>query len=374
MSADGRICSLQLRRSVFSAAGHELTAHDVKWSWERAFALNSWSARAARCCGVDSPDALRVVQPYVVQFRLDQPAPLLPALLTHALPAIYDLELVREHCPVGDPWGNEWLRCHSAGFGPYALDEHADSEEAGLSANPHYWQGPPRDKRILLRAIPDAYARAEALRRGSVDVADALPIAELTDLSSKPGVRVQELPGTREVALRIDPAFAPFDQPRVRQALAYAIPYEDIGQQLFGGHSQPLRAEQDVRAARALLREAGYGSGFRFSLYVPQDSPDLQAVARAIQLAVMKLSLKVVVETLNPALFAREKAGRHLPVYLEERWAPAPLLTPEDLEPLPQVEALVLARPHDAVAMRSSIGGFIRRPDGLPRYVELSKS
>ncbi len=373
VSPDARTYTFQVRRSVLSAAGHELTAHDVKWSWERAFAMSSWSARAARCCGIGSPDCVRVVQPYMVQFRLEQPHPLFPALLASPLPAVYDLELVREHCPIGDPWGDEWLREHTAGFGPYSLEDGADAEEAALAANLYHWEGPAREKRILLRAIAEGSARAEALWRGSVDLASGLAARELAGLSGKSGVRVRQYPGSRQVALRIDPAFAPFDQPRVRQALALAVPYEEIGQQLFGGRVQPVRAEQDVKAARTLLREVGYGSGFRLSVYMPQDQPELQAVAQAIQLAVMKLSLKVVIEAMSPDLFAREKAGRHLPVYLEERSSPLPVLAVEDQEPLPQVEALVLAQPHHGIAMRTNVAGFVMRPDGHPRFIEMSK-
>jgi len=134
-----------------------------------------------------------------------------------------------------------------------------------------------------------------------------------------------------------------------------------------------VRAEQDVKAARTLLREVGYGSGFRLSVYVPQAQPELQAVAQAIQLAVMKLSLKVVIEAMSPDLFAREKAGRHLPVYLEERSSPLPALAVEDQEPLPQVEALVLAQPHHGIAMRTNVAGFVMRPDGHPRFIEMNK-
>jgi peptide/nickel transport system substrate-binding protein len=373
MSADQRTCNLHLRRGLTSAAGHELTAHDVKWSWERAFALGSWGARAARRCGVSSPDAVRVVQPYMVQFRLEAPHPLFPAMLATPLPPIYDLEAVREHCPVGNPWGDAWLRKHSAGFGPYALEDGADAEEAGLSANMRYWDGAPRDKRILMRALPNGTGRADALGRGSIDLAGRLPASQVKRLAGHPGVQVRQFAGLREVALRLDPGFAPFNQPGVRQALALAIPYGDITRQVFEAQAQPVRAEQDLRAARSLLREAAYGSGFRFTLYVPQDEPELQAVARAIQLAVMPLNLNVVVEAMSPALFARDQAARHLPVYLEQRQAMTPLLAVADLEPLPPVETLIVARPHDALAARSNVEGFVVRPDGHPRYAELHK-
>jgi hypothetical protein len=77
---------------------------------------------------------------------------------------------------------------------------------------------------------------------------------------------------------------------------------------------------------------------------------------------------------MNSALFAREKASRHLPAYLEARRAMAPLVSLEDMEPLPQVEAIVLAQPPEQFAARANVEGFVRRPDGHPRYVELRKT
>jgi peptide/nickel transport system substrate-binding protein len=374
VSTDHRGWTLQLRRGVASAQQHELTAHDVKWAWERAFALNSWSARLARRCGVSTPDAVQVVQPYTLRFRLEEPHPLFPGVLAAPLPPIYDLETVREHCPVGDPWGDEWLRTHTAGFGPYTLEEGCDAEEAGLAANPDYWAGAAREKRVLLRAVSSGAARAEALWRGSVDLAENLPASEVANLSGKPGVRVVQFPGSREVLLRLDPSFAPFDQPGVRQALALALPYEEVAREVYGGRVRPVLAEQDAKAARGLLRESGYASGFRMTVFVPQDSPDLEAAAQHIQRAGMKLGLKIVVEVMGRALFAREKASRHLPVYVEERRPLATLVPAADLEPLTAVEARLLAQPQDQLPTRDNVEGFVRRPDGHPRYYELHKT
>jgi peptide/nickel transport system substrate-binding protein len=372
-SADGRTVSLQLRRSVLSPAGNELTAHDVKWSWERAFALSSWSARAARLCGVTTPDAVRVAQTYTVQFRLPDPCPLLPALLATAFPPIHDLEEVRRHCPIGDPWGDAWLRGHAAGFGPYTLDEVIVDEEAHLAANANYWEGAAREKRMLLRAIPSGAERADALARGSVDVAADLPAAGIASVGCKPGVRLTQFGSARQVVLRTDPAFEPLGQPKVRQALAAAIPYEVIAGKVFNGAVRPVRAEQDQRRARALLREAGYGSGFRFSLCLPAGSTDLDAVAQAIQLDAIRLNLKIVVERMNPAVFAHQKAERQLPAYLEERQPMGLPVSLDDLEPLPAVHSLLLAEPYSSFASRDNVAGFARRPDGRPRYVELRK-
>jgi len=255
------------------------------------------------------------------------------------------------------------------------LEDVAPGEEAYLRANTGCWAGPPRERTMLLRTVEPASARTEALLLGGVDLAADFPAAELRSLASKPGVRLTQFPGGRQIALRVDPAFAPFSQPQVRQALAHALPYEDISQQVYGpDQARPVAALQDHRAARALLREGGYGSGFRFSLCLPRDNPDLDAAAQAIQLDLMRLNLKVVIERMDPALFAREQASRHLPVYLEERRPMRPAFSVQELDPQPEVEVFVLALPHCHFAARANVAGFVRRPDGRPRYAELRKT
>ncbi|MBV8083682.1 MAG: hypothetical protein JO247_02590 [Chloroflexi bacterium] len=376
VSHDGRTYSLALKRGLRSPQGHELTAHDVQWSWERAFELDAWAARLASAAGVPGPEVVRVAHTYTVQFRLPEPNPLFPRLLAEPLPAIYDIEALQPHCSRQDPWGEAWLSCHTAGFGAYAIEPNPEpDEEVRLAANLHYWQGSPAEKRVLLRAIPSADGRADALKRGSVDVAHDLPARQAQALASDPSVKLVQSPGKKRIALRLDPAFPPFDQARLRRALVAAMPYEQLAEQAFGdATAKPPSALQDQREARTLLREAGYGAGFRLGLALPQDSPDLKAVADLVQLDVMRLGIKAVVEPMNPAVFAREKASRQLPAYLEEQLDLTMLLRPDQLEPLPEVHTLVLAAPRLQFAARASLQGFVRRPDGRPRYAELRKA
>ncbi|MHB8619567.1 MAG: ABC transporter substrate-binding protein, partial [Chloroflexota bacterium] len=195
LSADGTTCTLRLRRGALSWAGNELTAHDVKWSWERAFALDSWGARLARLAGVSSADHVRVVHNHTVQFRLDEQNARFPGVLADPLPAIHDLQEVRRHSPPTDPWSLAWLRSQGAGFGPFDLARM--DGEAVFRSNDRYWQGQPRTKRLMMRAFP-ASARPAALIAGSIDLAPGLPDREAAALEGEPRVRVTSFPGQRQ--------------------------------------------------------------------------------------------------------------------------------------------------------------------------------
>ncbi|HLY65193.1 MAG TPA: ABC transporter substrate-binding protein, partial [Chloroflexota bacterium] len=213
----------------------------------------------------------------------------------------------------------------------------------------------------------------DALCQGGLDVAADLPAQTLRAARTRPGIRLHRTAGTRQIVLRIDPAFPPFDQPKVREALARALPYETVTRNLNDGRVESPPAVQDHRVARTLLREAAYGSGFRLSLHLSEGNPDLQAVAHSIQVDAMRLDIKFVLEVMESGLFSREKAARHLPLYLDERRPVVPWLSAEEAEPLRQVETVVVAQLAAYVAARSGIDGFVRHPDRRPRYFELRK-
>ncbi|MGH2519757.1 MAG: ABC transporter substrate-binding protein, partial [Chloroflexota bacterium] len=367
VSRDGRTYAFSLRRGVCSGHGSELTAHDVKWSWERALALGSHSARLARSLGMASPDAMRTAGNYDVRVHLDEPRLAFPAALAGPLLPVYDLETVKQHCPVGDPWGHQWLRSHAAGFGPYVAEVTAPGEEILLRGNDRWWRGPLRVHRVLLRAIAADAQRAGALRSGTVDVVGDLGAADLNRLAACPGLHLDGRQAWQPLALRIDPAFAPFSEPRVRAALSLALPYTDLPH-------PPHGAAQDLRRARSLLRDGGYGAGFRATLSLADGQPELATVARLIQQACMRLELKLVVELLSPVAFAARKGSRQLPLYVETCPQLSAAVSPGALDPLPQVEQVPLGTLPRQLAARFALDGVAHWPDGYARFADFRPS
>jgi len=363
VSRDGRTYAFSLRRGVHSGHGSELTAHDVKWSWERAFALRSHSARLARALGVTSADAVRTAGNYDLRVQLEEPRAAFPAALAGPLLPVYDLETVKQHCPVGDPWGHQWLRSHAAGFGPYVADITAPGEEIVLRANDRWWRGTPRVHRVLLRAIEADAQRAGALRSGAVDAVEDLGPAELKRLATCLGLYLGGRQAWQPLTLRVDPTFAPFSEPRVRAALPLALPYAELPH-------PPGGAAQDLRRSRSLLRDGGYGAGFRSTLSLPEDQPELVAVARLIQQACMRLELKLATELLSPATFAARKGSRQLPLYLEASPLLSTTVAPAALDPLPQVEQVPLGQLPRRLAARFALDGVAHWPDGHARFTD----
>ncbi|MBM3803732.1 MAG: ABC transporter substrate-binding protein [Acidimicrobiia bacterium] len=115
------------------------------------------------------------------------------------------------------------------GTGPFRFVSYAHEEEVVLEANPDYFRGPPTVRRVSFRVIPDATTRALELRKGSVDIGqNVLPPDFVKALEREPHLRVETVAGTNYQYLALnmkDPLLA---DKRVRKAIAFAVPREDL--------------------------------------------------------------------------------------------------------------------------------------------------
>lgn len=271
--------TFKLREGVQSQWGNELTAEDVKWSWDKSIEQDRTGAFIGEVSNVES---LEVLDPYRVRFNLSAPSPILLRALTLYTPSIFDSTEMRKHATPEDPWALEWLRTNSAGFGPYYVESVAAGSEAVFKANPNYYGEAPYFKTVVYRSVPDASTRVQLLQAGSVDWIEELTFTQLNELENSDGVKVQSVPGNFQARALMNPNFEPFGDPRVRQAINYATPHQQILDNVFAGRAQQSRGplpstipcynpdywayETDVDRARALLTEAGFPNGIDITM------------------------------------------------------------------------------------------------------------
>jgi peptide/nickel transport system substrate-binding protein len=171
----------------------------------------------------------------------------------------------------------EWLNSHPVGSGPYQLVEWVPGDHLTLTANPNYFAGPPAIKEVVFRVIPDLNARLNALTTGDVDLAVDLTPDSIARAQT-PHSRGVELLGLRKVHFGIaqHSKLAALRDPRVRQALNYAIDVPTMIKTLMHGSTTALRSVVNAPnadpalqpysyqpdKARALLAAAGYPDGF----------------------------------------------------------------------------------------------------------------
>src|SRR5690606_19414288 len=132
-----------------------------------------------------------------------------------------------------DPWATEWKAKNEAASGEYYVERHRPGVETVLRAHPDYWGGKPYFERVVLKVVPSSANRALLLQRGSVHIARDLSIDEIESLRDAPGVKVVSAPTRDQYHLGLNNKKGPFKDPKVRQALSYAVPYEEIVKNVF---------------------------------------------------------------------------------------------------------------------------------------------
>src|SRR5258707_5809394 len=189
----GKFIRFQLRPGVKSNWGNELTAEDVKWTWDRKFGLKAIGAFYLSTLGLDKPEGVKVEGKYTVSINLDNPNPLLAKLQPNVYAPIYDSTKCKEVATADDPWARKFIENNSAGFGPYRLDQLQRGQQAVFKARPDYYLGKPAMATVIFREVPTSATRASLLHVRAVDIAQYLQPLEVMKLRDQPGVSVDSV-------------------------------------------------------------------------------------------------------------------------------------------------------------------------------------
>lgn len=222
------------------------------------------------------------------------------------------------------------------GTGPYKLVKFVSGESLEVERNDKYWGGKPAWAKVTERIIAKDPSRLASLLSGQVDAIDAVPIADLERLRKEgkfglfrgPAALVHyvALDSNRDVSPFVTAkdgkplASNPLKDPRVRKALSLAINRDVIAKRIMEGSATPasqmmppiyptasrsLKSDGfDVAKAQALLKEAGWGEGFRIVLHATGDRyPNDSSVAQAIAQMWTRIGLKAEVEALPGSVF-----------------------------------------------------------------------
>ncbi|GIW09419.1 MAG: hypothetical protein KatS3mg061_0476 [Dehalococcoidia bacterium] len=311
-SDDRRTWTFRLRRGVCSAAGHELSAEDVRWGWERAFALRDIGKWVALVSSVPDAAAIEVLDRFTIAFHLDAPNSALPRTLAQCTPAVYDSAVARAAASPDDPWASRFLARTPAGFGPYTLASHSE-EAVVLRAVSHWWRGPLAIEEAVFQRFPSRAEAIAALQGGAAHLLLGVSGEEAADLRQQPHLRVVVAETPPGLALHLDPTEPPLENVLVRRAIAHALPYREIIATAFLGAARRWKSwlqpenpayapdlwpyEEDLAEARRLLAAAGC-SGFATRLAVLPGDGALLA-AQLIADALARLDISVTIEEVS---------------------------------------------------------------------------
>jgi len=290
VSDDGLEYTFYLRRGVQWHRGYgEVTADDVVGHFRRVLDPATMSPHRATLAGIEEVWA---EDKYTVRFRLTQPDAFFLNRIAVNAGLISNPQAVIDY---GEDYGR-----NPVSAGPYMLKEWIPGRYALLEANPHYYGGEPKTKYVRFIHIPDESARRIALETGQIDVFwNATDPIMVDAFERNNNFEVHSIVATNLVGLFINLKVPPFDDVRVRQAMAYAIDYDAIVHGVRGGlatkpkshipeglpgHTADVRQyEYNPEKARQLLREAGFPNGFNTSVAVLNSgyTPDMFLVIQS---------------------------------------------------------------------------------------------
>lgn len=269
---DATVWTFHLRKDVKFHDGSGMTSADVVWTYRRV--LDAQTGVAAKELAFVTPEGVEAVDDDTVRFTLKEPVVEFPLLIANKFAYVSQNGVE-----------NAELAKTSHGTGPFMIDGFVPGDPTvTFVRNPHYWQaGLPKADCIELSAISEPLARAAAVVSGEIDIAGNVEPTTFDMLSSDPNVTL--VPSDRGLLMTLSMWVdtPPFDDLRVREAMKLVVDRQTVLDTVLLGYgflandnpialtapdayrSDPI--PRDVAKAKALLAEAGHGSGLTVDLY-----------------------------------------------------------------------------------------------------------
>ncbi|WKA32068.1 ABC transporter substrate-binding protein [Bradyrhizobium roseum] len=346
VSPDGLKITFKLRDTKWHD-GTPVTADDVKWSLDRAVSAKSLSKGQLGTGSLTTPEQFVVVDARTIAITLPKPDRLALSNLATPLAPIFNSKLARQHATPEDPWAQEWLKTHTAGSGAYTIESFKPGEQVMLRRNDD-WKGGrdgqlPFFKRVIEQTVSEPATRANLIERGDADIATDLQASDVLALQSRGKLRVDSTPQSNGFTMvAFNTRMAPFDNVKVRQAIAAALPYESMleasifkrGVALFGASwtepptgdfPQAMPTRTDLAKAKQLLAEAGFATGFKTTFSINVGSAAItEPMAALIKESLAKIAIEVDIQKLPDAQMSTAISEKRLPFFTEgsTAWLP----------------------------------------------------
>ena len=274
ISDDGLTYTFKLREGVTFHDGTTMDAEDVKFSLNRIVAEDSANAQKALYTAISE---VNVIDPTTVEVKLSEPN------------GNMIFNLAWGDAVIVAPESIENIKQQPIGTGAFKFDSWTQGDQITLSRNDDYWGDAPALTSATFKFISDPTAAFAAMMAEDIDVFSGFPAPEnLPQFEADP--RFQVLVGSTEgeTILSTNNKQAPFDNPKVREALAHAIDRQAIIDGAMFGLGTPIgthfaphnpayvdltgQSNYDPEKAKALLAEAGFPDGFETTLHLPPPS------------------------------------------------------------------------------------------------------
>ena len=272
----------KLRQGVTFHDGSPMTAEDIKFTFDRLVQEGAMEGQTSPRKSLLGPlKEVRIVDDRTVQMILSEPWPILPAMLP------FQEVVSKAHV---EKVGANGMADQVNGTGPFRLVDWRKGDSVIMERYDGYYGGaadiPPMGKacveRVIFKVIPENASRVAALLAGDVHIIDALPTHSINQVDNNLGTHVMSVRGTRSSYIALNNQKPPFDDVRVRHAVAHALDRQLIVDRILAGNATLIDGilspdafgkntglpayAVDPEKAKALLAEAGYPDGIDVTL------------------------------------------------------------------------------------------------------------
>lgn len=298
-SDDGLTWTFKIREGVKFHDGTDMDAAAVVYSLERSKNMNKGASF------IWGPvDKITATDDTTVEITLKYPAAL--DLIVSCAYSAYIMSPAKAE--LGTDWFQEGNEC---GTGPYTLQSQVPGDEVIMTQYADYWGGWEGEhfQKIVIKNVGENSSRRQMVESGEADITNSLMVEDLIELQDSDKVTVYQSTSFVNTIGFFNTKVEPFDNVKVRQALNYAFPYDDIIQyvaqgfstrptgpiptSMWGSLEKPMY-EYDLDKAKALLKEAGYeDGGFTMQLAYISGVEDRKKTAELYKAELEKLGITV---------------------------------------------------------------------------------
>jgi peptide/nickel transport system substrate-binding protein len=308
VSPDGLTFTFTMQPDVKFDSGNVVTAEDVAFSFQRAVKMNKFLAFIFTQLGLsaDNVDSSVTASGDKLTFKIPEirATTLVLTSLSSNIASVVEKNRALEH-QVDNDLGNGWLKTHTAGAGSYRLLDWKASDYITIEANPHA-EVAPKIPRVVIRHVRDAAEQLLLLQKGDIDIARDLSSDQLTKMGTESGYSLAKARQLMVMYLGMSMSIPQFQKQQVRQAVKYAIGYEDIANHItptvwsawqsflpagLQGTISDMPFKKDVERAKALMADAGLADGFSVTLDHFSTSPHRE-IAQALQADLADIGIK----------------------------------------------------------------------------------
>jgi len=343
VSKDKKVWTFRLRKDVFfhpfpgQPGGYKLTSEDVVYSLKRA-ADSKHSAYAGEYKGVSisAPDA------YTVVITLENP---ISGTLFLAKFASYAGGFIVSKKAL-EAKGDDWFKINPVGTGPFMFKSYAPREKTVLVRNPKYFRGASVLEKLVIRYMPSVSSRELGLRTGELDIIEGQNEEKwVGKISQLPEVKVQAFGPCETQMVHLNMTKKPFDNLKVRQAVAYAISRGEVAAFMGSSLAVPIYSsamappaagaltkkeakkagvlfEDNIKKAKSLLAEAGFPNGFKAEVIISELATSYRKPMVGIQAQLKKAGIDIALKVVDHSAFHSLIRDDASPMVLYACWRP----------------------------------------------------